>query len=120
MLPVTFLVALFVAFGIDPPGTGVAPSDVGLRLLETIAGIGLVALLSLGLGLWVASRVSHDGSPTSRVRRRYVNGTRLLSALSLLIYGWIIHSVGWSSVVRANWGLEGLGLVNDIFVLVSL
>jgi STE24 endopeptidase len=117
MLPVTFLLALFVAFGIDPPGTGVAPSDVGLRLLETGAGIFLVAILSLGLGLWVASRVSHDGSPTSRLRRRYANGTRLLSALSLLIYGWIIHSVGWPLVVRANWGLEGFGLLNDIFIL---
>jgi STE24 endopeptidase len=116
MLPVTFLVALILAFGIDPPRMGIPSSDVGVRLLEMCGGIGLVALLSLGLGFWVASRVSHDGLPTSRVRRRYANATRLLSAISLLIYGWIIHSVGWSHMVQTNWGFEGLGLINDILI----
>ena len=117
MLPVTFLVALVVAFGIDPPQMGVPATDVGLRLLKTCGGIGLVAILSLGLGLWVATRVSHDGLPTSRVRRRYANGTRFLTATALLIYGWIIHSVGWSRVVGANWGFADLGLLDDILVL---
>src|SRR5262249_34939860 len=55
--------------------------------------------------------------PASRLRRRYTNGTRLLSAVSLLVYGWIIHSVGWSRVVQANWGFAGLGLLNDALVL---
>ena len=35
----------------------------------------------------------------------------------MLVYGWIIHSVGWSRVVQANWGLAGLGLINDAVVL---
>ena len=117
MLPISFLLALIVAFGIDPPRIGVPQSDVGFRLMEICGGIGVVAILSLGLGFWVASRVSHDGLPTSRVRRRYVSGARLLTAVSLLIYGWIIHSVGWSRVVQANWGFEGLGLINDALVL---
>jgi STE24 endopeptidase len=116
MLPVSFLVALILAFGIDPPRLGVPQSDVGFRLLETCAGIGLVAILSLGLGFWVASRVSH-GLPTSGVRRRYANAARFLSAAALFVYGWIIHSVGWSRVVRANWGFEGLGILNDALVL---
>jgi STE24 endopeptidase len=116
MLPLNLLVALIVAFGFDSPRPGVPSSDVGFRVLETCGGISLVAILSLGLGLWVASRVSHDGLPTSRVRRRYARGLLLLTVVSLLVYGWIIHSVGWSRVVRTNWGFEGLGLVNDVLV----
>lgn len=117
MLPVTFLIAFLVAFGIDPPGLGVPTSNVGYSLLETCGGIGLVAILSLGLGLWVASQVSHDRLPSPRLRRRYAYGTRLLSLISLLVYGWIIHSAGWSRVVRTNWGLEGFGLINDALIL---
>jgi STE24 endopeptidase len=116
MLPVPLLVALIVAFGFDPPRMGIPPSDVGYRILETCGGISLVAVLSLGVGLWVASRVSHDGLATRRVRRRYARATLLLTAVSLLVYGWIIHSVGWSRVVRTNWGFGGLGLVDDVLV----
>jgi STE24 endopeptidase len=116
MFPITLLIALVIAFGIDTPRLGVPPSDVGYRVLETCGGISVVALLSLGLGLWVASRASHDGFPASRLRHRYAAGTRLLSAISLLVYGWIIHSVGWSRLVGMNWGFEGLGIVRDILV----
>lgn len=117
MLPLTFLVALLLAFGIDPPRSGIPTSDIGFRLLETVGGIGLVAVLSLGLGIWVAARVSNDRHAASRVRRRYAHATRLLALLSLIVYGWIIHSVGWSRVVQANWGFEGLGVVGDAMVL---
>lgn len=116
MLPVTFLIAFVVAFGIDPPGLGVPASNVGISLLETGGGIGLVAVLSLGFGLWIASRVTHERLPTPRLRRRYALGNRMLSLVALLVYGWIIHSAGWSRVVRTNWGLEGFGLINDVLI----
>src|SRR6185312_12426037 len=103
-------------FGIDPPRPGVPTSDVGYRVLETCGGISLVALLSFGLGLWVASQASHVGLPTSRLRSRYSAGTRLLTAISLLVYGWIIHSVGWSRLVGTNWGLGRLGVLRDLVI----
>jgi STE24 endopeptidase len=116
MLPISLLAALVVAFGIDPPPAGVPPSDVVFRVLEMCGGISLVAILSLGLGLWIASQVPHDGLPPSRVRRRYARGFRLLTAISLAVYAWMIHSVGWARLVRTNWGFEGLGLLNDILI----
>ncbi len=116
MLPVTFLVALLLAFGIDPPRGGIPASDIGFRVLETIGGIGLIAVCSLGLGIWVTARVSTDRQSASRVRRRYLLATRLLALLSLIVYGWIIHSVGWSRVVQANWGFDGLGVLGDAMV----
>src|SRR5262249_13808329 len=116
MFPITLLIALVIAFGIDPPRLGVPTSDVGYRLLETCGGISVGALLSFGLGVWVASRASHDGFPSSRLPPRYAAGTRLLTAVALLVYGWIIHSVGWPRLVGANWGFEGLGILRDIVI----
>lgn len=116
MLPLPLLIALIVAFGIDSSPADVPPSDVAYRLLEICGGISLVAILSLGLGLWIAAQVPEDGLPPSRLRRRYSRGFRILTVISLVVYGWIIHSVGWSRVVRTNWGFEGFGLLNDILV----
>jgi STE24 endopeptidase len=75
-----------------------------------------VALLSFGLGAWVASRVSHFGYPTSRVLRRYTQGSRLLTALGLGVYAWIIYDVGWSKLVLSNWGLQGAILIDDLAI----
>jgi len=117
MLPIPLLIALVLAFGIDPPQTGVPPADVLPRVLETFGGISLVAALAFGLGFWVALRVARVGYSPSLLRRRYVLATRLLTIFSLLVYGWIIHSVGWSKLVRTNWGLRGWVLVDDVLVL---
>jgi STE24 endopeptidase len=116
MLPVPLLVALIVAFGVDPPRAGVPAREVAFRLLETCGGIAVVAILSFGLGLWAASQVSHGAHPASRVRRRHAVGVRLLTAVALVVYGWIIHSVGWSRLVKMNWGLAHLGLLHDVIV----
>ena len=54
---------------------------------------------------------------SSRLRRRYaLFGVRFLTFFSLVVYGWIIHYVGWSKMVRTNWGLGGLVLVDDFVV----
>jgi STE24 endopeptidase len=110
------MIALIVAFGFDPSRAGIPAPDVGFRLLETCGGISVVAILSFGLGLWIASQVSDGSMPTARVRRRHVRGLQLLTLIALLVYGWIIHSVGWGRLVRTNWGLGDLGLINDAIV----
>ena len=125
MMPVSLLIALLIAFGIEPPPTGVPQADVGTRVLETFGGITLIAGLAFGLGFWVWFQVSQSGFATSRLRRRYALGVRLITFLSLVVYGWIIHSVGWSKLVRTNWGLNGLVLIDDVavflpFVLIQL
>jgi STE24 endopeptidase len=116
MMPVSLLFALLLAFGIEPAQTGVPPSDVIARVLETCGGVTLVAALAFCLGLWVSFQVSHSGYATSRLRRRYAFGVRFLTFFSLVVYGWIIHYVGWSKLVRTNWGLGDLVLVDDFVV----
>jgi STE24 endopeptidase len=116
MMPVSLLIALLIAFGVEPAAAGVPLADVGTRVLETFGGIALIASLAFGLGFWVAFRASYVGSSTSRLRHVYVLGMRLLTFLSLVVYGWIIHSVGWSKLVRTNWGLDGVIFVDDVVV----
>lgn len=116
MLPLPLLIALVLAFGVESTRDGVPAPDVGFRVLETCGGVSIVALLSLGLGLWVASQVSRGELPITRVRGRHARGMRVLTVLSLLIYGWIIHSVGWGRLVRGNWGLDGWGILGDLVV----
>ena len=116
MMPVSLLIALILAFGFDPSRAGEPFTDVSVRVLETCGGISLVAILAFGLGLWVAFRVSQTGLPTSRLRKRYAIGVRLLTALSLIVYAWIIHWVGWSRMVRTNWGLDNYIVLDDVVV----
>jgi STE24 endopeptidase len=116
MMPVSLLIALLIAFGVEPSVTGVPPADVGARVLETCGGITLVAALAFGLGFWVAFQVSHSGHATSRLRRRYTLCRRLLTVVSLIVYAWIIHSVGWSKLVRTNWQLGRVILADDFVV----
>ncbi len=54
--------------------------------------------------------------PATRVRRRHARGVQLLTLIALVVYGWIIHSVGWGRLVRINWGLGNLGLINDAII----
>ena len=116
MLPIPLLVAMIVAFGIDPPRANVPASDVGFRLFETCGGISVVAILSVRARALGASQVCHGAMPATRVRRRHARGVQLLTLIALVVYGWIIHSVGWGRLVRINWGLGNLGLINDAIV----
>ena len=86
---------------------------MALHVTETCGGITFITALAFGLGLWVTLQVSHSGHATSRLRPGYSLGARLVNILSLVVYGWIIHSVGWSKLVRTNWGLSTLILVDN-------
>ena len=115
-MPISLLIALLIAFGADFPELMAADRSVGFRLCEVAAGILAVALLAFGLGGWVTWRVAHLGYATPRILRRYTMGTRLLTVLSLGIFAWIIHRVGWSELVLARGGLQGSFLLDDLAV----
>ena len=97
---------LVLAFGIEPPQAGIPGAEVAMRLIETFGGVALVTALALALGWFVRLGVARDGYGSTRLRRRYSFGGRLLTVISLAVYAWIIHSVGWSRLVRTNWVSE--------------
>jgi STE24 endopeptidase len=116
-MPIPLLIALLIAFGMDLPGDDVPGPSVFFRLIETLAGVLVIAALSFGLGGWVAAQVSHLGYASSRVFRRYALGSRILTVAGLAIYAWIIYLVGWPRLVLSNWRLQGLVLVDDLVIL---
>src|SRR5438270_10861807 len=112
-MPISLLIALFLAYGIDmPPGPGgIARADLIGRLGETLGGLALVGALAFGLGRLVAARVSRQGYATSALRRRYSWGVRVLDLLTLGVYGGILYGAGWPIVVRSGFGLRDAILV---------
>ena len=61
MMPVSLLIALLIAFGIEPPATGVPQADVVHARARNVRRHHLIASLAFGLGFWVAFRASHIG-----------------------------------------------------------
>ncbi len=115
-MPVSLLIALVLAFGLDAPRGRIPAEDVTARLAMMLGGVAFVAALAFGLGLWAAWRVARAGHASAPVRRRFTIGTRLITIGSLAVYAWIIHSLGWSKLVLANWGLHGWVLIDDLVV----
>ena len=76
MMPVSLLIALLIAFGIEPPATGVPQADVVTRVLETFGGIILIASLAFGLGVLgrvpgVSHRVARPRGSASATRSAF-------------------------------------------------
>src|SRR3954451_9574064 len=118
-MPVSLLIALFLAFGIDnPAGPGpIERADLIGRLGEALGGLALVGALAFGLGRFVAARVSRRGYATSELRRRYSWGVRVIEVLTLGVYAGILYEAGWPIVVRSGFGLGDTILLDDLLIL---
>jgi STE24 endopeptidase len=118
-MPVSLLIALFLAFGIDnPAGPGpIGRADLIGRLGEAMGGLVLVGALAFGLGRLVAARVSRRGYASSELRRRYSWGVRIIEVLTLGVYAGILHEAGWPIVVRSGFGLGDAILIDDLLIL---
>jgi STE24 endopeptidase len=115
-MPFSLLLALLIAFGLDAPWAELTGVSAPLRLVASFGAVVVLGLLALGLGKWVASRVTHFGYAPAPVWRRYMRGSRLIAALGLVVYAVIIHALGWSRIVLSVAGLQGLFLVDDLAV----
>jgi STE24 endopeptidase len=118
-MPVSLLIALFLAYGIDmPAGPGPIARPVLLeRLGEALGGLALVGALAFGLGRLVAARVSRQGYATATLRRRYGWGVRAIDLATLGVYGGILYEARWPAVVRSGFGLGDAILVDDLLIL---
>ena len=118
-MPFSLLIALFLAFGTDSPANlgPISRSELAPRLRETLLGVSLVASVAGALGRWVAFRTSRRGKPSLGLRRLHAWGARGLEGLTLAVYGWMIHDVGWPWVVHSGWGFRGAILIDDVLIL---
>jgi STE24 endopeptidase len=116
-MPVSLLIAVFLAYGIDvPPGPMTRP-DLFERLAEAFGGLALIGALAFGLGRLVAARVSRRGYASAALRRRYSWGVRLIELLTLSVYAGILYEARWPVVVRTGFGLGDTILFDDLLIL---
>ena len=117
MMPISLLLALLIAFGLDL--SWAERPDVDRRSAPEAAGgrrcwSRLAALRAGRLGGLAgrASRLRHRPGLPALLRL----GSRLLTVAVLGIYAWIIHACGWSKLVLSDWGLQGSSCVDDLAV----
>ena len=108
-MPVSLLIALFLAFGVDAPaGPGpIARPDLIGRLGEALGGLALVGGARLRAGAARGGRGCRGGATRrSALRRRYSWGVRVIEVLTLAVYAGILYeAAGRSSSARASaWG----------------
>src|SRR5690349_13105705 len=118
-MPLPFLIAMMLAFGLDlNETTGPLPRDQ-LRERLTLVAVGLVGLaaLALGIGRLVAWRVRRMGSASSGLRRAYRWNSTALEGLALVYFAWILHGLDWVRVVDWGLGLRETILVDELLIL---
>src|SRR5512135_127626 len=118
-LPISLLIALILAFGLDGPAeAGAMPRPGALtRSAEALGGVAVVALAAFGLGRWVVFQVGRWGYATSGILRRYRRGLVAVEVLSLAAFGATVHGLGWPAVVRSGFGLGDAVLIDDALIL---
>lgn len=118
-MPVSLLIALFLAFGTDAivPPSPVAPGSVLPRAIEVAATSGAVGLVALACSALVLVRVRRQRGVTAGTRRAFAAGSRLVAGLTLGGYAWVILGLGWVEVVRSGLGLRDAILVDELLIL---
>ena len=118
-MPVSLLIALFLAFGTDAilPPAPIPPGSVVPRSIEALGEVALVGLVALSFATAVVIRVRNQGRATSGARRLFGVGSRVVGALTLGGYAWVIHGLGWPELVRSGLGLRDGILVDELLIL---
>jgi len=118
-MPVSLLIALFLAFGTDA-FLGSSPVDrdvVVRRMVEASGSVVLVGLVALAFSIAVLIRIRHRGRVTLGARRVHAVGSQLVGALTLAGYAWVILGLGWVDVVRDGLELRNSILVDELLIL---
>src|SRR5688500_16768610 len=96
-MPLTVLVALFVAFWLPIPSDPrpLSPSEATDRALAVLVGLALVGGAAALIGRSVARRVARQGTATVAVRKWFGRGVRGVDVLTLAFFGLTIHQAEW-------------------------
>jgi STE24 endopeptidase len=118
-MPVSLLIALFLAFGTDAilPQSPVPRGSIVPRVVEASAAVGAVGLVGLAVSAAVLARVRRRGRVTLGSRRLLAAGSRIVGALTLGGYAWVILVVGWVDLVREGLKLRDGILVDELLIL---
>jgi STE24 endopeptidase len=118
-MPVSLLIALFLAFGTDAilPAAPVPQGSLVSRVVEASATVALVGLVGLAFSIAVLVRVRRRGRVTQGTRRLLAVGSRVVGALTLGGYAWVILGLGWVDVIRGGLNLKDGILIDELLIL---
>jgi STE24 endopeptidase len=102
----------------DMPREPVA--GAGFRLAVAIAGMGLVALFAAVASGMTASRLRRDVQPRSVVLQRFRYLRAAHAVLWLGTAGVILWGLDWGRLVRFNWHLNHVFLLDDLLIMVPV
>lgn len=113
MLMLVVLGALAVAE--SAPGGPVA--DAQWRLLAACGGVALVTVFAMAVSAVIALRLRADFARQGVLLRRFRTLRRAHVALWLLTSGGILCWLDWARLVRFNWHLDRVLLVDELLIL---
>ena len=118
-MPLSLLVALFLAFGVDAivPPAPVPEGMVAVRVVAVLIAVASVALVALTSSITVQLLVRRQGGPTSGSKRLFGICSIAVEVFTVCGYAWVIHGLGWPEVVRSHFHLRGAILLDEILIL---
>src|SRR5205823_12093750 len=90
--------------------------ELARRVWDVLGGLSLVAVTAMALGQFVAIRVARRREAMA-ARRDFAWATRIVNALSLTVFAWIIHGLDWPRVVNTGFGLRDAILADEALIL---
>jgi STE24 endopeptidase len=118
-MPVSLLIALFLAFGTDAifPPAPIPAGSVVSRLLEASGEVGFVGLMALIFSVAILIRIRRQGRTSPGARWIYSVGSKVVGFVTLAGYAWVIHGLGWPEVVRSGLKLRDAVLLDELLIL---
>ncbi len=117
-MSVPLILAILVAFGIDPTDTlgPMTPPEVWLRVAQTWGAIAILGVSSLVLGRGTLFKLRRVSNPYA-TRRALTFFSRFLEFVLLALFGLIIYEIRWPEVVRVGLGLKSVVLIDELLIL---
>jgi STE24 endopeptidase len=115
-MPLSFLFALVIAFGIRLDLVATAPwtaSELRERLIQCASLQAAVIAVTM-LGAWFLARRLDGGFAWRRRAQRFL---RLSDLAVLVVYTVLIHWIDWPRVVEREWTFRGWILVDELLIL---
>lgn len=113
----SLIVAILAALVISESAPRLPTSDVGYRVLGAVAAMACVVLVAVVGSVRIARRLEWDLSGRPRLLRRFHRLRQVHTALWLVAVGTILYGLDWSRIVRYNWRLNGIPLLDELLIL---
>jgi STE24 endopeptidase len=90
------------------------------RLLLALGGMLAVGLFALVSSRWIARGIRRESDRRGKWLLRFRRLRQVHSLLWLLVAGGVLYGLGWGQLVRFNWRLDRLFLVDHVLILLPV